>query len=107
MLPAVFETTITPSLTCHWAGVWSFVETHCDRSLPPNSTMASEGAAASVAPGVTTGGLGSHCSVSCGFAPGAGDGVGWAIAGAYAQSTRAARAADRAITAPSPCGTRG
>src|ERR1700674_1362503 len=67
MFPPVLFTVITPSATSHFAGDLSRFVTHSSRFLPSNSTIASEGAAPQVAPGVTTGGTGSQISVSSGF----------------------------------------
>src|SRR5271166_5136576 len=67
MFPAALFTVSTPLATIHLAGDLSLTDTHSSRFLPSKSTMASEGGAASVAPGVTTLGTGSHTSVSCGF----------------------------------------
>src|ERR1700722_341094 len=53
-----------PSATIHWAGDLSRVDTHSSRFLPSNRTMASEGGAVLLVPGVTTGGTGSQTSVS-------------------------------------------
>src|SRR5579862_4922943 len=67
MFPDFFFTVRTPSPTIQSAGDPSFTWTHSSSFLPSNSTIASEGGAANVAPGVTTGGTGSHTSVSSGF----------------------------------------
>src|ERR1700728_55851 len=67
MLPPALLTVITPSATSHLAGDLSLFVTHSSRFLPSNSTIASEGAAPQVAPGVTTAGTGSQISVSSGF----------------------------------------
>src|ERR1700689_3506804 len=67
MFPPVLFTVITPSATSHFAGDLSLFVTHSSRFLPSNSTIASEGAAPQVAPGVTTAGTGSQISVSSGF----------------------------------------
>ena len=56
-----------PFATVQPAGDLSFTFTHWSRFLPSKSTMASDGAALSVAPGVTTFGTGSQTSVSAGF----------------------------------------
>src|SRR5271167_4047156 len=69
--PGALRTVITPSATVHLAGEPSCAETHSSRFLPSKSTMASEGGAALVAPGVTTLGTGSHTSVSWGLGAGA------------------------------------
>src|ERR1700753_3085639 len=108
MLPAVLLTTRTPFSTTHFAGDLSLVATHWSRLRPSNSTMASDGGAGSVAPGVTTGGTGVHCSVSCGLALGSGDGTAWAMALAAVSSSRPAAPAAihprRQLKVPSPCG---
>src|SRR5579883_1151795 len=65
--PGALLTTMTPSRTSQRAGDWSCAETHSLRSLPLKRTIASDGAAPTVAPGVTTGGTGIHNSVSFGF----------------------------------------
>src|SRR5579883_2944231 len=65
--PRALFTIISPSLTNHGAGDLSRVKTHSSRFLPSKSTMASDGGAESVAPGVTTFGSGSHTSVSLGL----------------------------------------
>src|SRR6185312_6419050 len=57
----------TPSLTIQGAGDLSRVDTHWSRFLPSNRTMASDGGAPSVAPGVTTLGSGAQTSVSLGL----------------------------------------
>src|SRR5450631_3245049 len=69
MLPAsgALLTVITPPATVHLAGDLSLTVTHWSRFLPSNKTMASEGAAVQVAPGVTTLGSGVHTSVSSGL----------------------------------------
>src|ERR1700733_15405927 len=67
MFPPDLLTVITPSATSHLAGDLSLFVTHSSRFLPSNSTIASDGAAPQVAPGVTTAGTGSHISVSSGF----------------------------------------
>src|SRR5579875_290148 len=64
MFPAALLTVRTPSATVHLAGDLSLAETHSSRLLPSNSTIASEGGAPQVTPGVTTLGTGSHTSVS-------------------------------------------
>ena len=66
--PCALFTVSTPSATVHLAGDLSRLDTHSSRFLPSNSTIASDGGAALVAPGVTTLGTGSHTSVSSGFA---------------------------------------
>src|SRR5271169_2971429 len=68
MLPADLATVITPSATVHCAGDLSFADTHSSRFFPSNRTMASEGGAPQVAPGVTILGSGSQTSVSAGLA---------------------------------------
>src|SRR6478672_3485538 len=65
--PGAFFTVITPSATVHWAGDLSWADTHSSRLLPSNRTIASEGGAALVAPGVTILGTGVQTSVSSGF----------------------------------------
>src|ERR1035437_7985322 len=65
--PGAFLTVITPSATFHWAGEWSWADTHSSRFLPSKRTIASEGGTALVAPGVTTLGTGVHTSVSSGL----------------------------------------
>src|SRR5271166_5065118 len=69
MLPADLATVITPSATVHCAGDLSFADTHSSRFFPSKRTMASEGGAPQVAPGVTTFGSGSQTSVSAGLGP--------------------------------------
>src|SRR5262245_16417195 len=66
MFPRALSTTITPSTSFHCAGDPSFTETHSSRLFPSKSTIASEGGAVLVAPGVTTGGFGDQTSVSSG-----------------------------------------
>src|ERR1700730_10758142 len=68
MLPAALSTVMNPSVTFQRAGEWSLTDTHWSRLRPSNSTIASVGGALSVAPGETTGGTGSHCSVAFGSA---------------------------------------
>src|SRR5690606_7408796 len=63
--PVPLTTVMAPPPVVH-LGVLPFLSTHFDRSLPSKSTMASDGGAAGVAPGVTTRGSGSHTSVSLG-----------------------------------------
>src|SRR3982074_514439 len=70
ILPAALFTVSTPSATVHLAGDLSWTDTHSSRFLPSNRTIASEGGAALLAPGVTTLGTGSHTSVSSGLAVG-------------------------------------
>src|ERR1700730_6005327 len=65
--PPDLFTVITPSATSHLAGDLSRFVTHSSRFFPSKSTIASEGAAPHVAPGVTTLGTGSQISVSSGF----------------------------------------
>src|ERR1700723_140705 len=67
MLPSPLLTVITPSATVHLAGDWSRTESHSSIFLPSKRTIASEGGAPQVAPGVTTAGTGSQISVSSGF----------------------------------------
>src|SRR5271165_6249654 len=67
MLPPDLFTVITPSATSHFAADLSRFVTHSSMFLPSNSTIASEGAAPQVAPGLTTLGTGSQISVSSGF----------------------------------------
>src|SRR5256885_17222063 len=67
--PFVLFTVSTPSATIHCAGDLSRLDTHSSRFLPSKSTIASEGGAVVVAPGVTTLGTGSHISVSSCFIP--------------------------------------
>src|SRR5689334_20361142 len=68
MLPAFLSTVRMPSATVHAAGDLSLTLTHWSRFLPSKSTIASDGGAALVAPGVTTFGTGSQTSVSSGLA---------------------------------------
>src|SRR5580698_9229381 len=68
MLPAALFTVSTPSPTFHLAGDLSWAETHSSRLRPSKRTIASEGGAVQLAPGVTTFGTGSQTSVSCGLA---------------------------------------
>src|ERR1051325_2019996 len=69
MLPAFLSTVTIPSATIHLAGALrSCAETHSSRFLPSKRMIASEGAAAQVAPGVTTLGSGCQTSVSSGLA---------------------------------------
>src|SRR5438552_653777 len=68
MLPTDLSTVMMPSATFQRAGEWSLVETHWSRLRPSNSTIASDGGALLVAPGDTTEGTGSHCSVAFGSA---------------------------------------
>src|SRR3984893_7295355 len=65
--PPDLFTVITPSATSHFAGDLSRFVTHSSRFFPSKSTIASEGAAPLVAPGLTTLGTGSQISVSSGF----------------------------------------
>src|SRR5271170_6268895 len=82
MLPASLLTVTMPSATVHLAGAErSCAETHSSRFLPSNRMMASDGAAAQVAPGVTTLGSGVQTSVSSGLGAGFGSGC-WARAAA-------------------------
>src|SRR6185437_15917217 len=67
MFPPALFTVSTPSATVHFAADLSRTDTHSSRFLPSNSTIASEGAAVQVAPGVTTFGTGCQTSVSSGF----------------------------------------
>src|SRR4051812_45014306 len=104
MLPACLFTVTIPSETGHCAGLLSFNCTHSLMSVPPNRTIASEGGAANVAPGVTTRGTGVQNSVSSGFicaerplAAGAtADGVGAADGDAWEQPTAAPPTTERA-----------
>src|SRR5882724_397574 len=66
MLPADLSTVMTPSATFQRAVEWSLTDAHWSRLRPSNSTIASVGGAQSVAPGETTVGTGSHCSVAFG-----------------------------------------
>src|SRR5271166_1864274 len=66
--PGAFFTVRMPFDTTQWAGVWSWADTHSSSFLPSNNTIASEGGAASVGPGVTILGTGCHTSVSSGLA---------------------------------------
>src|SRR3954447_18848007 len=69
MLPAFLSTVMMPSVTIHLAGALrSWADTHSSRFLPSKRMIASEGAAAQVAPGVTTLGSGCQISVSSGLA---------------------------------------
>src|SRR6185312_197753 len=69
MLPVFLSTVTMPSATTHLAGALrSWAETHSSRFLPSKRTIASEGAAVQVAPGVTTLGSGCQISVSSGLA---------------------------------------
>src|SRR5215475_12573195 len=71
MLPAFLSTVTMPSATVHLAGTLrSCAETHSSRFLPSKRMIASEGAAAQDAPGVTTLGSGVQTSVSSGLAVG-------------------------------------
>src|SRR5882762_10883397 len=95
MLPADFSTVMAPSATFQRAGEWSLVETHWSRLWPSNSTIASEGGALVVAPGDTTAGTGSHCSVAAGSGfslPAFAGGVAAAIQIALVRPDMAARA---------------
>src|ERR1035438_7987592 len=65
--PCALLTVRMPLDTTHWAGVRSWADTHSSSFLPSNNTIASEGGAASVAPGVTIAGTGVHTSVSSGL----------------------------------------
>src|SRR5258708_20710802 len=111
MLPACLPTGTTPAATIHFAGDLSLVETHWSKVLPSKRTIASEGAAADAAPGVTTAGVGDHCSVSCGFGTALGaEPVGgcWAIAHGVPSRSRLAQPAaspDRRVggQVPPPC----
>src|SRR5579864_6168803 len=93
MLPAALLTVMTPSATIHFAGDLSCAETHSSRFFPSNSTIASDGGAAHVAPGVTTFGTGCQTSVSSGFAVGAG--CCWADRGMLTTTRIDAKRADR------------
>src|SRR5690242_156796 len=66
MSPLGLFTVITPFATVHFAGEPSFADTHSSRLRPSNSTIASDGGASLVFPGVTTLGTGVHTSVSSG-----------------------------------------
>src|SRR5687767_13512909 len=69
MLPVPFFTVNIPSATVHSAVLAvSRESTHWFRFDPLKRTMASEGMASVVVPGVTTLGTGCHCSVSSGLA---------------------------------------
>src|SRR5277367_4720050 len=85
MFPPDLFTVITPSATSHLAGDLSLLVTHSSRFLPSNSTIASDGAAPQVAPGLTTLGTGSQISVSSGF----GLVADWARRGAATASSAA------------------
>src|SRR5580704_7979804 len=65
--PGALLTVMTPSATIHFAGDLSWADTHSSRFFPSNRTIASEGGALQVAPGVTIFGTGSQTSVSSGF----------------------------------------
>src|SRR5690242_14581675 len=67
MSPPDLTTVATPLATDHFAGDPSLAETHWSRFRPSNRTMASDGGASLVAPGVMIAGTGSQTSVSCGF----------------------------------------
>ena len=56
-----------PSITAHGAAEPSLALTHCDKSLPSNNIIASDGASALVFPGVTTVTSGFQISVISGF----------------------------------------
>src|SRR5580658_965265 len=88
--PCALLTVRMPSATTHAAGEWSCAETHSSWFLPSNNTIASEGGALSVAPGVTTGGTGVQTSVSSGLGL-----AGCCAARAAERETRAARARRR------------
>ena len=67
MLPAALSTVMTPSATFQRAGVWSLtspIGPGCGRRTALSHPT---GGALSVAPGGTTGGSGSHCSVAFGI----------------------------------------
>src|SRR5690606_17345537 len=66
MSPVPGATVTAPSLTVHLAWPPPLTETHWLRSLPSNSTMASEGASEGEAPGVTIFGCGIQNSVDSG-----------------------------------------
>src|SRR6476646_561111 len=70
MPPPDLFTVIASPERLHWAGDLSRIETHSSRFLPSKSTIASDGGAVHVAPGVTTAGTGSHTSVSSGYGAG-------------------------------------
>src|SRR5580698_4928720 len=92
--PAPFLTVMTPLATTQGAAVvWSLARTHWSRLEPLNRTMASDGGALSVAPGVTTGGTGDQTSVSSGLGLGVVCGAAvWATAvPARARNVRAMR----------------
>src|ERR1700685_2659444 len=65
--PCALLTVRMPLATTHWAGEWSWADTHSSWFLPSNNTIASEGGADSVAPGVTIAGTGVQTSVSSGL----------------------------------------
>src|SRR5450432_2605355 len=80
MLPVSLLTVTMTGATVHLAGAErSWAETHSSRFLPSKRTMASEGAAVGVAPGVTTLGSGCQTSVSSGLGAGLVSGC-WASA---------------------------
>jgi hypothetical protein len=66
MSPDGLFTVTIPFATSHFAGDLSRALTHWSRFLPSNNTIASDGAAELVAPGVTILGTGVQTSVSCG-----------------------------------------
>src|SRR5579862_6250449 len=67
MSPAALFTVSTPLATAHLAGDESLACTHSAALVPLNSTIASDGASRSVAPGVMILGTGVQTSVSSGF----------------------------------------
>src|SRR5690606_5093493 len=66
MSPVPLTTVIAPSATVHLAAL-PFRSVQLSRFRPSKSTIASDGAAPGVLPGVTTLGSGSHTSVSFGL----------------------------------------
>src|SRR3954469_13092049 len=67
MLPVGLLTVNAPLAMVHCAGERSLTETHSSRFRPSNRTIASEGGASFVGPGVTTFGTGVQTSVSSGL----------------------------------------
>ena len=90
MPPLDLSTVRMPLATTHCAGDLSPIVTHSSSLLPSKRTMASEGGAPQVAPGVTTAGTGSQYSVSSGL----GLGAAWAGDCAKSGAARAMRAAE-------------
>ena len=69
MFPERAATVNSPDSIFHCAGP-PFDDRQCDKSVPLNSTIASDGGAPGLEAGVTTGGRGRFGSCTCHFPPG-------------------------------------